>query len=79
MRKNKAQNYPLELLSKCKLTLEYNIKGVPGMQTDTDMIPKYNKQLRQLKKAIEYLELHERIEKRRRASAKEPALIAQEI
>jgi hypothetical protein len=67
MAKNKTTNYPLELLISAKMAVEVNIKGVPGMYVDSDMIPVYSRQLQQLKKAIEYLEMHEKIEKRKRA------------
>lgn len=52
-------NYPIEILMRHKATLETNIKGVPGMVINDDTITIYRKQLRQLKKAIAYLELFE--------------------
>jgi hypothetical protein len=70
MRKNKVSNYPLQLLAKSVATLEINMKGVPGMYVSMDMIPVYDRQIRQLKKAIRCLELFEKIEKRKTAVPK---------
>jgi len=62
-------NYPLEVLMKSRMVLEANIKGVPGMFVSEDTVTRYQRQIREVNKAIEYLELLEATKKKRRQMA----------
>ncbi|MBS1616928.1 MAG: hypothetical protein JST76_00305 [Bacteroidetes bacterium] len=58
--------YPIEVLRKTRAVLEANIKGVPGMIVSHDAVMHYQRQIRELNKAIEYLEMMEANRKRKR-------------
>lgn len=51
--------YPIEILKKYKHTLEANVKGVEGMLVDDNLAGTYRKRIRELRRAIEYLEAKE--------------------
>ncbi len=61
-----ATNYPIQVLLKSRAVLEANIKGVPGMFIDPDTVIRYQRQIREVNKAIEHLELVEATKKKRR-------------
>lgn len=52
-------SFAVEILRKYKDTLELNIHGTQGMIINERRISDFKKQVRELKKAIEYLELVE--------------------
>lgn len=62
-------SYPIEVLRKSKAILEANIKGVPGMIISPDAALHYQRQVRELNRAIEYLEAMEALRKRKREVA----------
>ncbi len=61
--------YPIEVLRKTRAVLEANIKGVPGMIVSPDAAMHYQRRIRELNKAIEYLEMIEANRKRKREIA----------
>ncbi|MCW3125299.1 MAG: hypothetical protein JWO03_957 [Bacteroidetes bacterium] len=61
--------YPIEVLLKSRAVLESNIKGVPGMFINPDAVIRYQRQIREVDRAIEYLELMEATKKKRREMA----------
>lgn len=61
--------YPIEVLRKSKAVLEANIRGVPGMVVSPEAIAHYHRQIRELSRAIEYLELMETNKKRKKEMA----------
>ena len=61
-----TSNYPIELLRKSKAALEANIKGAPGMFISIDIVTRHQRQIREVNRAIEYLELLEATKKKRR-------------
>lgn len=61
--------YPIEVLRKSKAVLEANIRGVPGMIISPEAILHYQRQVRELNRAIEYLEMMEANRKRKREVA----------
>ncbi|MBS1623251.1 MAG: hypothetical protein JSS76_07705 [Bacteroidetes bacterium] len=61
--------YPIEVLRKSRAVLEANIKGAPGMIVSPDATLHYQRQIRELNKAIEYLEIMEANRKRKRDMA----------
>ncbi len=62
-------SYPIEVLRKSKAVLEANIKGVPGMIISPEAVLHYQRQVRELNRAIEYLEIMEANRKRKRELA----------
>lgn len=61
--------YPIEVLRKTRAVLEANIKGVPGMIVSADAVMYHRCQIRELNKAIEYLEMMEANRNRKREIA----------
>lgn len=59
-------SYPIEVLRKSKAVMEANIKGVPGMIISPEAVLHYQRQVRELNRAIEYLEMMEANRKRKR-------------
>jgi hypothetical protein len=59
MGKQTTMTYALNILQKHQKALETNLKETPGIIMNEKMMPVYKRQLREVKKAIQYLELEE--------------------
>jgi hypothetical protein len=57
--KQSSMGYALDVLRKHRTVLEMNLKYTPGIIVNVDMLPVYKKQLREVMRAIERLEMIE--------------------